>query len=72
MADAYGTMAPTRKQLQLGVNVSSSNKKCNLWPSDCFLLLVLVPDYFSLVNYFFTTMIDTYYLLLFYIPGFRG
>lgn len=56
MADAYGTMAPTRKQLQLGVNVSSSNKKCNLWPSDCFLLLVLVPDYFSLVNYFLKKM----------------
>lgn len=34
--DAYGTMAPNTKQLQLGVNVFSSNKKCNLWPSDCF------------------------------------
>lgn len=61
-------MAPNIKQLQLGVNVFSSNKKRNLWPSNCFLLLVLVPDYFSL---FFTTMIDIHYLLLFCIPGLR-
>lgn len=44
-------MAPNIKQLQLGVNVFSSDKKHNLWPSDCFLLLVLVPDYFSFIFY---------------------
>lgn len=62
-------MAPNIKQLQLGVNVFSSNKKCNLWPSDCFLLLALVPDYFSFIV--FPTMIDIHYLLLFCIPGLR-